>query len=224
MSPSKNRTWPIARTLSVLSTLTTVVLLVWILFLNWQTFLEWKAQAGFWPFFLGLALLPLIGIPSTPLFLLAGAAFELQAALLGSAVAIWLNLVLSYWLARRWMGAPLARLLERWRFQPVATGTESGLSLLLLVRLAPGLPAAARNYAAALINVPFPVYLAVSWVTTALYAVGLIVLGDSLRNASLMEGSLAVALLLAAAAAAFWFVRFQKRRSGAAGGEPQDPS
>ena len=90
------------------------------------------------------------------------------------------------------------------------------LAALLLVRITPGLPAALRNYAAALIDVPFPVYLIASWTTTLLYAVGLIVLGDSLSNESLAEAGVAVALLGLVVGAIVWFLRHQRknRRSG----------
>jgi uncharacterized membrane protein YdjX (TVP38/TMEM64 family) len=87
-----------------------VGLLVWVLVWHWQAFLAWKAQAGFWPFFICLTLLPLVGIPTTPLFVLAGATFDLVTALAGCALAIAANLALSYWLARRWLRDWLAYL------------------------------------------------------------------------------------------------------------------
>lgn len=209
---SSSSAWQPARIASVVTAVASVVLLMWLLAEHWETFLEWKAQAGFWPFFAGLALLPLIGIPTTPLFVLAGAGFELRIALIGCAGAIAVNLILSWWLAHRWMRTPLTRLLERFRCRPSAAGTGNPLALLLLVRLTPGLPATLRNYGAALVEVPFALYFVVSWSATALYAVGLIVLGDSLRNASWTEAGIALALLVAVASGALWFRKVQGRK------------
>lgn len=181
--------------------------LVWALSAHWQTFLEWKTSAGFWPFFLALTLLPLIGVPSTPFFLLAGAGFPLQTALVGCGAATAANLMLSHWIARHWIRDLLHRLLRRWSFKPPSTNGEGAVSVLLVVRLTPGLPAALRNYAAALIEVRYSIYLSISWLTTMLYAVGLIVLGDSLRNSSWTEAAIGLGLLLTVTAGALWFMR-----------------
>ena len=201
----------IALTASIMSALLLVVILIWELYQHWPAFLAWKANAGVLPFFLGLTLLPLVGVPSTPLFVLAGVTFGLQTALVGCSLAIALNLLLSYWLARRWMHNWLARLLVRWNFKPPSVGADNKLTILLLVRTTPGLPSALRNYAAALIDVPFPVYMLVSWTTTLLYAVGLVVLGDSLSNASLAEAGIAVALLAVVLGAILWFLKYQQK-------------
>jgi len=51
----------------------------------------------------------------------------------------------------------------------------------------------------------------VSWTTTLLYAVGLVVLGDSLSNASLAEAGIAVALLAVVLGAILWFLKYQQK-------------
>lgn len=201
---------------SILSTLLLAMFVLWELSQHWSQFLAWKADAGFVPFFLGLALLPLVGIPNTPLFVLAGATFDLKTALIGCSIATAINLILSHWLARRWLRDWLTRFLARWHFKPPTVNVDNALTALLLVRVTPGLPAALRNYAAALIDVPFPVYLIASWTTTLIYAVGLIVLGDSLSNSNLTEAGVAVVLLGMALGAIVWFLKHQRnnRRSG----------
>lgn len=203
---------PIGRAVSTVSAAALVGLLIWTLLWHWQAFLAWKAQAGFWPFFIGLALLPLLGIPTTPLFVLAGATFDLATALIGCALAVAANLALSYWLARRWLRDWLAYLLARCEYELPNVSGQNTLAVLVLVRLTPGLPATLKNYLVALIDVPFSTYFAVSWVITLLYAVGLIVLGDSLSNASLVEAAVAVALLAAVSAGALWFFKYQQKR------------
>lgn len=177
--------------------------LVWALIEHWQAFLAWKAGAGFWPFFAGLTLLPLVGVPVTPMLVLAGATFELLPALAGCSAAIALNLVFSHWLARRWLRDWLLRLAAWRRVELPTAGSGGRLSVLLLVRLTPGLPLALKNYVGALVPAPFAAYLAIFWTATLLYAIGLIVLGDSLKNASLTEAAVAVGILIAVLAGVF---------------------
>jgi uncharacterized membrane protein YdjX (TVP38/TMEM64 family) len=203
--------WSVFRVAWLLATAAVVLLLLWGLSQNWQAFLAWKAQIGAVPFFLGMALLPLLGIPSTPLFVLGGVTFGLGTALAGSALAIVVNLILSRVLARSLLQNPLSRFLGRLHYQPPDVTSGNAFGVLLLLRLTPGLPAALKNYASALVDVPFMVYLAVSWITTFLYALGLIVLGDSLDNASLTEAGVAAALLAAVFAGTFWYLKQQRK-------------
>lgn len=147
-----------------------------------------------------------------PVLPTCGAGFPLQTALVGFGAATAANLALSHWTARRWIRDRLYRLLRRWSFKPPSINGEGALSVLLVVRLTPGLPAALRNYAAALIDVRFFVYLSVSWITTMLYAVGLIVLGDSLRTSSWAEAAVGLGVLLTVTAGALWFVRWKERK------------
>lgn len=203
--------WPLLRLTTALGAVMAVTGLIWVLYENWQTFQEWKTHTGFWPFFIALTLLPLIGIPSTPFFLLAGAGSPLQTALVGFGAATAANLALSHWIARHGIRDRLYRLLRRWSFNPPSINGEGAVSVLLVVRLTPGLPPALRNYAAALIDVRFFVYLSVSWITTMLYGVGLIVLGDSLRTSSWAEAAVGLDVLLTVTAGALWFVRWKER-------------
>lgn len=195
--------WPLWRLGASIGAAVSAGVLIWVLMEHWQAFLLWKAGAGFWPFFAGLTLLPLVGVPVTPLLLLAGATFELLPALAGCALAIALNLTLSHWLARRWLRDWLLRLAAWRQVEVPAAGSGGRLSVLLLVRLTPGLPLALKNYVGALVPAPFAAYMAIFWTATLLYAGGLIVLGDSLKNASLTEAAVAVAILVAVLAGVF---------------------
>lgn len=169
--------------------------------------MAWKAEAGFWPFFGGLAVMPLFGIPVTPLLVLAGATFDLWPALAGCALAFGVNLSLSHLLARRYLRNWLVRMANRWRFETPSAGSRSKLTVLLLVRITPGPPMAFKNYAGALIEAPFAAYLAIYWTATMLYAFGLLALGDSLSSASMPEGVAAVALLGALLMAVPWILK-----------------
>jgi uncharacterized membrane protein YdjX (TVP38/TMEM64 family) len=187
--------------------------LTWFFLQLWDfnAFLAWKREAGFGVYFLGLALLPLLGMPLTPLFVLAGATFDLSAALFGSALAIAANLALSYALAQRWLRRPLLALLRRWRYELPRFADGQALRFIVVVRLTPGLPAFLKNYVTALTDMPFALYLGVSWMITFGYAIGLIVLGDSLINTDLVEGLWAAAILTAALLVWVWLARRQRQ-------------
>ena len=111
-------------------------LVVW----EMDAFLAWKQQAGFGVFFTGLALLPLIGVPITPLLVLAGATFELIPALLGCALSIAINLALSYGLARYGLRKPLTRLLAHRRYHLPRFEKRNAIRSMIVIRLLPGVP------------------------------------------------------------------------------------
>lgn len=195
------------RITSIVGAVASVGLMIWILMQHWQAFMAWKAEAGFWPFFATLALVPLFGVPVTPLLVLAGATFELLPALAGCAFAIGVNLTLSHLLARRYLRNLLVRMANRWQFEMPSVGSRSRLTVLFLVRITPGPPMAFKNYVGALIEAPFAAYLAIYWTDTMLYALGLLVLGDSLSSASMPEGVAAIALLGAMLMAVLWTLK-----------------
>ena len=176
-----------------------VALILWdfIALWNWEAFFEWKRQVGYIPFFVGLALLPLLGVPTTPLFVIAGATFTPVAALAGCGMSIAVNLALSHWLANRWMRRFVQRLMRQWEIEWPAHDERQALRFLLLFRLTPGIPTFIKNYATAMSEVSFRTYLGVSWVITFLYALGFVIMGDSLVNHSLGEALLGLAILVA---------------------------
>lgn len=210
------------RITSIVGAVASVGLMIWMLVQHWQAFMAWKAEAGFWPFFAVLAVVPLFGVPVTPLLVLAGATFELLPALAGCALAIGVNLTLSHLLARRWLRNWLVRMANRWQYEMPGVGSRGRLTVLLLVRITPGPPMALKNYVGALIEAPFAAYLAIYWTATMLYALGLLVLGDSLSSASMPEGVAAIALLGAVLMAALWTL---KRLNGLRRNElsPEEP-
>src|SRR5262245_52079032 len=75
--------------------------------------LDWLAQARPLPFFVALAILPAIGAPLSPFFLLAGVSFGILLGLIGSGVALALNLALCYWIAHGSVRDRLRSLLRR---------------------------------------------------------------------------------------------------------------
>jgi uncharacterized membrane protein YdjX (TVP38/TMEM64 family) len=194
------------------------VALAGILYLVWsaydhQAVMAWLRGLRPLPFFAAMALVPALGMPTTPLYVFAGASFGPVLGLIGSCVALAVNLVLCYWIARR-LRPQLAWLLRRFRTElPDFAERDRGVVRFTLgVKLAPGVPTFVKNYALGFVGVPFKPYFAVSMLFTAVYAAAFVMMGDSLVEHELGRTTLvAVALLAAVALAIAW--RRRKQRS-----------
>jgi uncharacterized membrane protein YdjX (TVP38/TMEM64 family) len=188
-----------------------LLLLVLLLWRYWdhEAFLAWKNNAGPVPFFMALAILPVIGFPTTPFYLIAGATFDLPTALIGSLLALTVNLTLSYLLAH----GPLRSLMMKWlaRYGRELPNLEKAghWRFTLMVKCLPGLPTFLKNSAVALADVPFPIYFAVSLVFSGFYAAGFIVLGESFLDGDYTQGIVAL-LALAGLAALIFILRRRK--------------
>ena len=178
-----------------------------------QAFITWREEAGVVPFFLAMALLPALGVPITPFFIVAGATFGTFVGLTGSAIALSANLLLCYWIARSGLRPWLTRLLARTRYDiPDFEEGKGALRFTLLVKLAPGVPIFIKHYLLGLAGVPFWIYFAVSGAITGLYAGAFVVLGDSLLEHDLGTSAMALAVLLVIALAIYlWRRRVGKR-------------
>lgn len=194
-----------------------VLALVGMVYLLWsawdhEALMLWKEQAGPVPFFVAMAVLPAIGFPVTPFFILAGATFGVAVGLGGSFLALAANFALCFWLARSGLRPGIVRLLERFGIDlpNYEEGQQRALRFVLMVRFTPGVPAFAKNYLLGLAGVPFAMYLAVSMVVTGVYAAAFVVLGESVLEHDVRRTGAAVAVI-ALAALVFWWVR--RRRS-----------
>lgn len=209
------RSTPVIWARRVLGALTLLVLAV-LIWNAWdhQAFIAWREEAGVVPFFLAMALLPALGVPITPFFIVAGATFGTYMGLAGSAIALSANLLLCYWIARSGLRPWLARLLARTRYEiPDFEKDEGALRFALLVKLAPGVPIFIKHYLLGMAGVPFWIYFAVSGLITGIYAVAFVVLGESLLEHDLGNGAIALAVLAAAGLAIYlWRRRMANRR------------
>jgi uncharacterized membrane protein YdjX (TVP38/TMEM64 family) len=195
--------------------------MVYLLWAAWdhESFLRWKEQAGPIPFFAAMAVLPAIGFPVTPFFILAGATFGVAVGLGGSLLALLANFSLCFWLARSGLRPSISRLLERFGVDlpDFEEGQQRALRFVLMVKFTPGVPAFAKNYLLGVTGVPFAMYLVVSMLVTGVYAAAFVVLGESvLEHDARRAGGAVVVLVLAALA--FWWVRRRRLRQQA----PQD--
>jgi uncharacterized membrane protein YdjX (TVP38/TMEM64 family) len=177
----------------------------------------WKQEAGPVRFFGAMAVLPAIGVPMTPLFVLAGATFGVGPGLLGSLVALGLNLTLCYAIASSGLRSRLVALLRRFEYElPDFEQRETGaVRFTLLVKMAPGAPAVVKNYLLGLTGVPFPVYFGLSMLITGAYAAVCIVVGVSLFEHDVNRVILAVAAAVALALGLWWWLKSRRPPAGA---------
>lgn len=174
--------------------------------------MAWKEGAGPVSFFLAMAVLPAIGVPITPFFVVAGATFGSLGGMLGSALAIAANLLLCFGLSRSALRPWLDRQLRRtpWDLPDLEGAPERALRFTVLMKLAPGVPVFVKHYAIALAGVPFRVYFGVLVPISLLYAGSFVVLGESLLSGDLGMGIAALAVLLVLAGGAAWWWRTRR--------------
>jgi uncharacterized membrane protein YdjX (TVP38/TMEM64 family) len=146
--------------------------------LGWSEWVEstlaWLRAGGPLVFFTAMAVLPAVGFPLLPFTVAAGPAFSpslgVGNVIACAVLAVMANVALSYGVAVRWL-APLADRLG-WKL-PRPSGRLT-FPLLLLLRIAPGLPFWMQSYLLGLIRAPFVPYMAVSTLVPAVDVAGTI--------------------------------------------------
>ncbi len=167
-------------------------------------------EAGPLPYFAALAFVPCIGFPTTPFFLLAAPAFGVPVSILGTALALAVQFSFSYWLAKSHLRGWLQKLLARTRYDLPEVKARNFWRVAVLIKLPPGVHPALKHYLMALAGIPFGIYFTVSWSLSMIYAVGAIILGDSVwdRNfVGFLAGLTVIVLLIIA-------VRWLRHRYG----------
>jgi uncharacterized membrane protein YdjX (TVP38/TMEM64 family) len=219
--PANDRSWsatpePVRTRYVYLSLLALVVigigLWLWRPTAGLEDVLNMFKRAGPIPFFAALIVLPLAGMPTTPFYLLAGPAFGPGIGLFGTAIALAVQQVIGYWLARRWLHGWMERILARTRFQVPEVKPENHVRFTLVVRLAPGVPTWTKNYLGGLARTPFLVFFWISWPIALVYAAGFIILGDAAFSRDWRELTLAV-MLVAVLIVLRKFLRSRARRA-----------
>ena len=165
------------------------------------TIVDRLREAGPWIFFIAMAILPMFGMPISFFTLTAGPAFGLTVSIPAAAVAMLVNMAVSYWVARRWLRPAVEWFFRHTSFKIPRATAENSRMLTLLVRLTPGLPYNAQSYVLGLAEVPFGSYLAISFVVQYSFALGFLIFGNALmqgRSGLIVTG---VAILIFAAVA-----------------------
>ena len=171
----------------------------------------------------GLALLPLVGFPASPLLVAAGVRLGIPLGLALSMAGLLLNNAASYWLARRWLRGWLTAFLSRRGHAIPQLDRSEELRFLVLFRATPGVPLFLQSYLLGLSGVGFRQYLLVSMAFQTLYAAGFVCLGNALTHSAIWKGLIAI-LLLVAVGSGIGLLRSRLNRTrGAAAGLPEPP-
>jgi uncharacterized membrane protein YdjX (TVP38/TMEM64 family) len=193
------RVWKLV---AIVAAVIAFALLAWSIW-DHETVMRTVERARPVPFFLVMVLLPMLTFPVTPFFLLAGARFGVIFGLLMTASALMANLALCYALAR-WLRPMVSRVMQRLDYPPPSLGKRSPTRFTIATRFLPGVPSAIKNYTLGVAGVPFGLYLGISLGVTALYAIPLVVLGESLFDHDVLGALPAVLLLMAMGGVVLW--------------------
>jgi uncharacterized membrane protein YdjX (TVP38/TMEM64 family) len=115
-----------------------------------------------------------------------------------SLLCIGLNLSLGYWVARYALRPVLAGLIKRYGYSVPRVTKENALTVTLLVRLTPGPPYALQAIVLGLAEVPFKMYLLVSWLAMVPWGVGAIILGKGLFSGKFGLAASGIGVLIVA--------------------------
>ncbi len=168
---------------------------------------EWKETAPPHLFFSALAILPLIGLPTTPFFMVAGATYGIPVGLAGTAIALSVNLLLSWGIAASGLRPIVEKILAKTKHKLPEIGNNRGVRFTFLVRMVPAMPNFVKNYLLCLARVPFPIYFGLSIAISFVYAVPFILLGESIFDQDIFTLGIAVGVLVVLSAVAHFLSR-----------------
>ncbi|HZZ20011.1 MAG TPA: VTT domain-containing protein [Opitutaceae bacterium] len=169
---------------------------------------------GPWAFFSAMAILPAFSVPLSLFTLTAGELYAplmtLPGVIAAAFVAIGINMVITYWLARYALRPVLSRLVARYGYTIPKVTKANALSVTLALRLTPGPPFFIQSYLLGMAEVPFRLYLVASLLCQIPWGVGSIVLGKGIFNGNFKMVMYGIGVLVVAGIAVQWF-----RRKGA---------
>jgi uncharacterized membrane protein YdjX (TVP38/TMEM64 family) len=113
-------------------------------------------------------------------------------------LAIAFNLAFTYYLARYALRPILSKVVKRYGYSIPSVTPENALSISLTLRLTPGPPFALQSYILGLAEVPFRLYMVVSWLCILPWAVGAIVVGKGVFNGNFLLISYGVGVIAVA--------------------------
>lgn len=183
---------------------------------------------GAFVFFTAMAILPAIGVPMLAFTMTAGEAFAHQLGLGGvialSLLMVGINLALGYWVARYALRPLLAGLIKRYGYSVPRVTKDNALMVTLVVRLTPGPPYAFQACLLGLAEVPFRLYLTVSWLAMVPWTLGGIILGKGIFSGKFGVAASGMGVLIVAVVVVHWIRRKYFRRAQAdASPEPVAP-
>lgn len=141
-------------------------------------------DAGPWPFFAGMAVLPAFGFPLSPFTLTAGSVFAptlgWPLVLLATWGALTVNVSITY-VSARWLARPLLeKLVLKMGYRWPEVSAENHWNITILARVTPGPPFFLQSAMLGLARIPFRIYLLGSVLISAVYGTVFVVFGEAL--------------------------------------------
>lgn len=150
-----------------------------------------------WAYFTATGILPLLGIPMISFYLLTASIYSPLVAILGTAYAIVLNLLLSYAIGR--LGhRGITALIARTGHTIPRIPPKHHIWMTAAVRVTPGAPLLVQNYLLVLAGVPLLTFVLISLPLELLIAAGYVLIGRSLFTGNWKLLLLAVAIVAVA--------------------------
>lgn len=166
------------------------------------------------PLLVAMVILPALGLPMTPFFIIAGLRFGISGGLAFSAVATLLNLLLCYSVAHGRLRPLLQGAVQR-RFPALVAldrDRRDAWRLTFMIKLVPGVPIFIKHYALGIAGVPRSIYLTVALLTTGPYGVAFVALGESALEGNVGQALIALSLLLLVAVLMAAWRRYREHR------------
>jgi len=184
--------------------------------------MEWVRGLGAGWFVLAFAVLPAVGCPVSLFSLTAGPLFVpmlgMPVVLLLTGVSMAVSMTISYGLARYGVRPWVTRLLAFLGYSIPVVPAGKQRMFTLLVRITPGPPYVFQSFLLGLAEVPFWLYLGISWVVSTVNVVLFIVFGDALAQGKGKVALIAlVGVVLVIVGVKLLRDRIQKREREAAG-------
>ncbi len=179
-----------------------------------------RALGAGW-FFAAFALLPAVGFPVSFFALSAGPLFApvigLPAVLALAGASMAVSMTISYGLARYLLRPWVERLFAYLGYAIPDVPPGKRRMFVFLVRVTPGPPYVFQSFLLGLARVPYPTYLAISWLTATANVVLFIVFGDALMKG---KGGVALAAVAGVVVVVFAIKALRRRAEArAAAGE-----
>ena len=123
------------------------------------------------------------------------------------------NLALGYWVARYALRPVLSGVFKHYGYSVPRVTPDNALQVALLVRLTPGPPYALQTGILGVAELPFRLYMIVSWLALLPWVIGAIILGRGLFNGNFGAVLMGVGVLVAATIVLQWIRRKYARRA-----------
>jgi uncharacterized membrane protein YdjX (TVP38/TMEM64 family) len=125
------------------------------------------------------------------------------------------NLALAYWVSRYALRPALTALVARFGYTVPRVTPANALNVALLVRLTPGPPYPLQCFVLGIAEVPFRLYMIVSFLALLPWVLGAIILGQGLFQGNFKVAATGVGVLVVAVIAVQWARRkYFTRREG----------